>query len=169
MSNLIIPLMIVFIVIWGIIKKCDVYSALTGGIYDGLKTAVSILPLRIGLFAAIGAFHASGAQQLLVNLISPAADWLKIPHGIIPFAVLRPVSGSASLAMAQDIFSKFGADSLEGRAVSVMMGSSETTFYTAAVYFGAVRVVDTRYAVKCALVADICCLFVSMCVCRMWW
>ncbi len=163
-----IPVMIFIIIAYGVIKKTDVYSDFTSGVKTGIQTSFSILAPLIGLFAAIGAFRASGACDILSNFIKPLCNVLKIPSEIIPFALMRPVSGSGSLAMAQDIFSKYGTDSFQGRAVSVMMGSSETTFYTIAVYFGAVKVVNTRYTVKCALLADICCLFVSLAVCRLW-
>ncbi len=163
-----IPVMIFSVISYGLFKKADVYASFTEGVKSGIKTSVSILAPLIGLFAAIGALRASGACDMLAEFISPLCKVLNIPPDIIPFALMRPVSGSGSLAMAQDIFVNTGADSFASRAVSVMMGSSETTFYTIAVYFGAVKIINTRYTVKCALLADICCLFVSLAVCRLY-
>ena len=162
-----IPVMIFSVILYGLFKKCDVYADFTLGVKGGIGTAFSILAPLIGLFSAIGAFRASGAMDIITSCLSPVCSFLKIPADVVPFAVMRPVSGSGSLAMAQDIFKNTGADSFASKAVSVMMGSSETTFYTIAVYFGAVKVINTRYTLKCALLADLCCLFVSLAVCRL--
>ena len=165
-SDAVVPLIISAVVLYGIVKRIDVYSAFAEGAKDGLKTAVGILPQLVGLLVAVRAFSSSGAADLLVEVLRPAANIIKFPAELLPFTVLRPVSGSGSLAMATDIFKKYGTDSLFGRAVSVMMGSTETTFYTVAVYFGAVGVKDTRHTLACALFADVVSAFVSVAVCR---
>lgn len=165
-SAIVMPALAAFIVIHGIYKKTDVYSEFTSGAKEGLLTAVNILPTLIGLLVAIKTLSASGALEIAEKLIAPAAKFFHFPPKLVPFALLRPVSGSGSLAMATDIFSKFGTDSFLGRAVSVMMGSSETTFYTVAVYFGAVQAKNVRHTLITALFADVVCAFISVAVCR---
>lgn len=166
-SDLAIPLSVCGIIIYGILKKVNVYSEFIEGAKEGLKISVGIIPPIVGLLAAIGMFKSSGAMDFFVKAISPVTGFLKIPPEIVPFAVMRPVSGSGSLAMANDIFKTCGADSLSGRIAAVMMGSTETTFYTLAVYFGAVKASDTRHALKCALSADIVGIALSVWVCRL--
>ena len=165
-SDAVVPAVIGFIVLFGLLRKTDVYGAFVVGAEDGLKTAVRIIPQLVGLLVAVKAFSASGALDFLEALVRPAARLIHFPEQLVPFALLRPVSGSGSLAMATDIFKKYGTDSLLGRAVSVMMGSTETTFYTVAVYFGAVNAKDTRHTLACALFADAVSAFVSVAVCR---
>jgi len=165
-SSFAMPALAVIIIMHGIYKKSDVYSTFSAGAKDGLKTTVNILPNLIGLLVAVKMLSASGALEMAEKVISPIAEFLHFPTTLVPFALLRPVSGSGSLAMATDLFSKHGTDSFVGRAVSVMMGSSETTFYTVAVYFGAVKAKNVRHTLLCALFADIICAFVSVMVCR---
>ncbi len=165
LSEMIIPALVGFVLLFGLLKKCEVYPAFTSGAEDGLKTAVKIVPQLVGLMVAIKVFNASGAMDFIVNILSPVAKLLRFPAEALPFALLRPVSGSGSLAMATDIFKRFGPDSFAGRVVSVMMGSTETTFYTVAVYFGAVGVKDVRHTLLCALFADMVSMVLSVLVC----
>ena len=165
-SDIVMPSVALVIILQGLYKKTDIYSHFTDGAKDGLMTAVNILPNLIGLLVAVKTLSASGALELAEKIVSPLAEVLHFPPKLIPFALLRPVSGSGSLAMATDIFAKHGPDSLLGRIVSVMMGSSETTFYTVSVYFGAVRAKSVRHTLICALFADAVCAFVSVLVCR---
>ena len=160
-----VPAIVGIIVLYALFKKCEVYSAFTLGAADGLKTALSIAPQLVGLIVAIKMFSASGAMDMIVRVISPVTDLLHIPDKVLPFALLRPVSGSGSLAMATEIFAKYGADSFAGRVASVMMGSTETTFYVSAVYFAGVK--KTHHALGCALAADAVSLFLSMLVCHL--
>lgn len=160
------PLMIFLILMYALCNKTDAYSAFTEGASSGLKAVVGILPSVMGLFAAIGVFRASGAMDILAVILRPVTNFLGIPDSLLSFALLRPVSGSGSLAMASDIFASEGVDSFTSKAVSVMMGSTETTFYTLAVYFGAVGIKNTSYAMKCALLADFVCFISSIWVCR---
>ncbi len=161
-----VPVAIAGIIVFGLLKNVNVYSAFLEGAKEGLKIGVGIIPPILGLLAALGMFRASGALELIISAIHPITDFLKIPSEIVPFALMRPVSGGASLAMATDIFQNYGTDSLSGRAVSVMMGSTETTFYTLAVYFGATKASDTRHTLKCALTADVIGIVLSVWVCR---
>ena len=167
LSAFAIPAIVGVIILYALVRRCEVYSAFTSGATDGLRTALSIAPQLVGLLVAIKMFSASGAMDTIVKLIAPAADFLHIPTEVVPFALLRPVSGSGSLAMATDIFAKYGADSFAGRVASVMMGSTETTFYVSAVYFGAVGVKNTRHALGCALAADALSLILSILVCNL--
>ena len=160
------PAMIMIITTYAFFKKTDVYSSFTEGAASGLKSVVSIIPSVLALFAAIGVFRASGAMDMLSSAIRPVTKLLGIPESLVSFALLRPVSGSGSLAMANDIFTSEGVDSFAAKVVSVMMGSTETTFYTLVVYFGAVGIKNTSYAMKCALLADFVCFIASIWVCR---
>lgn len=161
-----VPAVIAGIIIFGLLKNINVYSAFLEGAKEGLHIGVGIIPPILGLLAAIGMFRASGALELIISTIRPLTDFVKIPPEIVPFALMRPVSGGASLAMATDIFQTYGTDSLVGRAAAVMMGSTETTFYTLAVYFGATKASDTRHTLKCALTADVIGIVLSVWVCR---
>lgn len=161
-----VPVAVAGIIIYGLLKNINVYSSFLEGAKEGLQIGVGIIPPILGLLAAIGMFRASGALELIISAIRPVTDFLRIPSEIVPFALMRPVSGGASLAMATDIFQNYGTDSLAGRAAAVMMGSTETTFYTLAVYFGATRASDTRHTLKCALTADVIGIVLSVWVCR---
>lgn len=161
-----IPVTVAIIVGFGFVRGTEVFSVFCGGAKEGVKTVVSILPPLIGLFAAISVFRASGAMDILCAALSPVTTRLGIPDELLAFFLLRPVSGSGSLAMANDIFVTKGIDSFVSRVVSVMMGSTETTFYTIAVYFGAVGVKNTRHTVGCALFADVVCFVSSIVVCK---
>ena len=165
-SDIIIPFLVTAIVLFGLYKKNDVFSDFASGAKDGLIISIKILPQLVGLLVAVKAFSASGALKIIENLAAPLAELIHFPKELVPFSLLRPISGSGSLAMATDIFSRFGTDSFMGRAVSVMMGSSETTFYTVAVYFAAVNVKNVRHTLLCALFADAVSAFVSVAVCR---
>ena len=151
----IIPVVISLIVANGILKKAPVFDLFIKGAKSGIETSFRILPSLVGLIVAISMLRASGFFDVAENLIAPISDKLNFPEELVPLALIRPISGSASLAVVRDILSRFGADSLIGRCASVMMGSTETTFYTLAVYFGAVGITNSRYTVKCALLADL--------------
>ena len=166
-SNYAIPVVVIFIIATGMAKKVNVFDAFTSGATDGFKAVISIATPIIGLFAAIGVLRASGTMELISHLISPVTDFLGIPPSLVNFALLRPVSGSGSLALANDIFSAEGADSFAAYAASVMMGSTETTFYVLAVYFGSVDLSKTRYTPACSLIADCVSFVASIVVAKM--
>jgi spore maturation protein B len=166
-SDIAIAVFVGFVLIFALFKRTEVYPSFILGAEDGLKTAVKIIPQLVGLMVAIKAFNASGAMDYIVALIKPVADILHFPSEALPFALLRPVSGSGSLAMATDIFGRYGADSFAGRVASVMMGSTETTFYVISVYFGAVGVKNVRHTLLCALLADVFSMVLSTVVCAL--
>lgn len=165
-SDTAIPVVVATILIYSLIKKTDIYSSFTLGAKDGLVTAFNIIPQLVGLLVAIKMFSASGAMDYVVKFLSPVARLLHFPSEALPFALLRPVSGSGSLAMATELFSRYGTDSYVGRVISVMMGSTETTFYAISVYFGAVGIKNTRHTLTCALLADFVSMAVSAVVCN---
>lgn len=154
-SSLSVPLMIITIIIFGIIRKVNVYDSFLEGVRDGIDTTFSILPALIALITSITMFRASGALSVICRLLAPITNLLAFPAEVLPLAILRPISGSASLAMVKDILSTYGADSFTGRVASVLSGSTETTLYTIAVYFGAVKVKDSRHTLKSGLIADL--------------
>ncbi len=153
-SLLAVPLMIVGIVSFGLSRRINVYDSFIGGAKSGLESTIQIAPPLVGLLVAISMLRGSGALELLARLLAPVTDYLKVPPDVLPLALLRPVSGSGSVAIVNDIFKNCGPDSLAGKVASVMMGSTETTFYTVAVYFGAVGIKNVRHTIKAALVAD---------------
>lgn len=146
--------MITGIVAYGMSKRINVYDCFTEGARDGLESMFGIIAPLVGLMVAISMFRASGALELISRLLKPLTDLIGMPSDVLPLALLRPVSGSGSIALVTDILKNHGPDSLEGKIASVMMGSTETTFYTVAVYFGAVGIKQLRHTVKSALLAD---------------
>ena len=166
LSEGIMPLLLVIIIGHGLIKKVNVFEAFLDGAKEGLKTAADILPALVGLIAAITMLRTSGALDFISRLLAPVTNLFGIPSEVIGLALLRPVSGSGALALVNDLFSAHGPDSMVGRIASVMMGSTETTFYTLAVYCGSVGIKDSRFSVYAALFADFV-GFVSSCfICR---
>lgn len=150
-----IPFIFVGVVGYGLIKKVSVYEAFTDGAKEGFSTAVRIIPFLVAMLVSIGVFRASGAMDLLISAISPLTDALRIPAETLPFAFMRPLSGGGAQGVMTDIINTHGADTLIGRTVAVMMGSTETTFYVLAVYFGSVAVKKTRHALHTGLLADL--------------
>jgi len=138
----------------GLAKKQDVYTLMTDGAAEGLKILLRIVPSLIVLLSGIHMLRASGAMDVLTKLMSPIFSIFGIPPETAPLVLIRPFSGSAALAVGTDIMSTYGADSLIGRTAAIMLGSTETTFYTIAVYFGAAGIKKTRYAIPAALIAD---------------
>lgn len=164
MTSFIIPAIIAFILIFGAVKGVNVFDEFIAGAKEGIKTSVSILPALIALMTCVGMFKASGGLDVITYALSPITELLHIPKEIVPLALLRPISGSGALCVYKDILSSYGADSTTGRIASVLMGSSETTFYTIAVYFGAARVHRTRHTAVCSLSADLI-AFIASAIC----
>ena len=153
-ADLAVPTVITGIVLFSYFKGVSVFDEFLIGAKEGIKTSFEIIPALVALITAVGVFSASGALDLITHATAPFAQKLGFPAEIIPLALIRPISGSGSLAVFSDILTRFGADSFIGRAASVMQGSTETTFYTIAVYFGAISIKDTRHTVYAALLAD---------------
>ncbi|MCL2089025.1 MAG: spore maturation protein [Oscillospiraceae bacterium] len=150
----IIPCAICAIVVYGMCKKVDVFNVFIEGAKDGISTSINIMPALIVLLTAVGMFKASGALDIIVNALKPLSDMTGIPKEVFPLALLRPISGSGSLAIYENILTEHGADSFIGRVASVIQGSTETTFYVIAVYFGSLKITKTRFTIPCALASD---------------
>ncbi len=152
--EIIIPLVAVIFVLWGLIKKVGVFDAFLKGAREGLSTAYMIAPTLVGLITAVTMLRSSGAIEALTTAITPVAEKLGFPAQIVPVALLRPISGGGSSALLVSILEEYGADSFVGRIVSVMAGSTETTFYAIAVYFGSVGIKKSRHTLTAGLCAD---------------
>ena len=166
-SMLAVPVLIASFIGFGLFRKVGVYDCFVEGAKDGLQSMVGIIAPLIGLMVAINMFRASGALELLAKGLAPALDVLRLPADVLPLALLRPISGSASTAIVTDIFKNLGPDSPAGKIASVMMGSTETTFYTVAVYFGAVGIKNTRHTIAAALLADLTGILLATILTRM--
>lgn len=160
------PLFIGLFVIYGLIKKVGVYDCFTEGAKEGAKSMAGIIAPLVGLMVAINMLRESGALEIIANAVSPVLSKLGLPPEVLPLALLRPVSGSASLAIVTDLFKESGPDSVAGKIASVMMGSTETTFYTIAVYFGAVGIKNTRHTITSAMSADLTGIILSAIIAR---
>ncbi len=151
----VLPLMIVGLPVYGLIRGVKVYEEFVEGAKEGFRVAVMIIPYLVAILFAIGMFRASGAMDFLVETLEPALGAVGFPPEMLPMAIIRPLTGSGSAAIVADMVTVFGADSILVKMAGVMFGSTETTFYVIAVYFGAVQVKKTRHAVPAGLTADI--------------
>lgn len=165
-SSTAVPITILLIIVYGLIEKNKVFDTFLNGAKEGIEIVFKIFPTLIGLFLAIGALRSSGIIDLFTNFLLPVLDIFKIPAQIIPLALLRPISGSASMAVATDIMTNFGVDSNIGLIASVIMGSTETTFYTIAVYTSCVDIKKTRFVLASALIADFIGILTSIIICN---
>lgn len=154
LTNWVIPLLTVGVFIYAAFKRVDVFGTFCAGAAEGLKTCADILPALVLLLVCIGMFRASGAVEALTALLKPLCAAIRFPPEAVPLVILRPFSGSGAMAVYNEIAASVGADTFAERVAAVLIGSSETTFYTVAVYFSAVKVKNTRYAVPAALTAD---------------
>lgn len=152
--DLMVPGILVGVSCYGMAKKVDVYDALLQGAAKGLEILLRILPALISLLTVTAMLRASGALDLAAEILAPTLDWLGIPPETVGLMLVRPISGSAALGVGSDLITTYGPDSVIGRTAAVMLGSTETTFYTIAVYFGAAGIQKTRYAIPAALCAD---------------
>ena len=165
-SDYAIPAIFIIIILAAILRKVKAYDLFIEGAKDGIETVIKIMPSLVGLLVAVGVFKASGALALLIILLRPLIDLLGMPPEVAPLALLRPISGSASFAFVTEIIKAFGPDTYEGRVAATMMGSTETIFYTLAVYYGSVGVKNIRYTLIAAIMADIISVIASLWACR---
>lgn len=154
-SSVAIPAIILIIVSYGVIEKKKVFDIFLEGAKEGAKMVIQLFPTLIALFVAIGALRSSGILDAIIRWIEPVTNILHIPSQIMPLAMVRPISGSASTAVATDIMTKFGVDSKIGLIASTIMGSTETTLYTIAVYTSCVGIKKIRFVLVAALIGDI--------------
>ena len=154
-ADLLIPGILLLCAAAGLYRRENVYEALTDGALQGLSLLKTIVPSLVILLCAIGMLRASGAFDLLDRLLSPVCRVIRLPPEVLPLMLVRPFSGSAAPAVGAELMTQYGVDSQIGRTAAVMLGSTETTFYTITVYFGAAKLRSTRYAVPAALIADL--------------
>lgn len=155
MADALVPALLLLVCGCALGKKLDVYRLMQDGVRDGLHLLLAILPPLLVLLAAVEALRASGALDLLTKAAAPLFTRLGLPPETAPLVLIRPLSGSAALAVGADLMAAYGVDSPVGRTAAVMLGSTETTFYTISVYFGAAGVRSTRHTVPAALIADL--------------
>ena len=153
-SNIAVPATILIIILYGLVEKQSVFDVFLEGAKEGLQIVINIFPTLLGLFLSINVLRESGIIEAFTNLMLPLLNLLKVPPEILPLAVLRPISGSASMAVATDIMTNYGVDSLIGLMTSTIMGSTETTLYTIALYTSAIKIKKTRFVLLAALLAD---------------
>lgn len=166
-SNIAMPLMIIIIVLYGVIERKKVFDIFLEGAKEGVSIVLNIFPTLVGLFVAIGALRSSGVIDLMVDFLTPVFNLVNFPTEILPLAIIRPISGSSSIAVATDIMKKFGIDSNIGLIASVIMGSTETTVYTIAVYTSSVGIKKTRFVLWASLIADFVGIVTSVVICRL--
>jgi spore maturation protein B len=154
-SLIAIPLMFLVFLGWGIVKKVKVYEVFVDGAKEGFNVAIRIIPYLVAMLAAIGIFRASGGMDVLIKILAPITSLIGMPPETLPMALMRPLSGSGSLGIMTELMKVHGPDSLIGIMASTMYGSSETTFYVLAVYFGTVAIKNTRHAVPTGIIADL--------------
>ncbi len=150
-----LPVIITVIICFSALRKKDTYTDFTEGAYEGLKIVMGIFPPLLAILVASSMLRASGAFDIFTKLISPITQRIGIPNEVLPLALMRPVSGSGSLALLSDTLSTYGADSRIGRIASIIMGSTETTFYCMGVYFSKTGIKNTTKALPCAIIGDV--------------
>lgn len=161
-----IPMIIILIILYGIKEKKKVFDLFLDGAKEGMKIVIELFPTLLGIFLAIGLLRNSGILEFIIQIISPVTNLLKVPNQILPLAMLRPISGSASMGVAVDIMQKYGVDSMIGKITSTIMGSTETTFYTIAIYTSCIKVKKIRFVLAAALLADLAGMITSVIICK---
>lgn len=169
MTDYVVPLLLLTASLLALHKKENAYDHLLSGAADGLKLLVSIVPALVLLLTAVTMLRASGAIEIISGILAPVFNFFGIPPETAMLVLVRPLSGSAALAVGADLMAEYGPDSLIGRTVAVMLGSTETTFYTISVYFGAAGIKKTRYTVLAALFADFVGFFMASLTVRLFW
>ncbi len=169
MIDYIVPLILLITSLLALRKKENAYDLMLQGASDGLKLLKSIVPTLILLLTAVNMLKASGATEVISTVFAPVFQFFGIPPETALLVLIRPISGSAALAVGSDLMAQYGVDSLIGRTVAVMLGSTETTFYTISVYFGAAGIQKTRYTLIAALFADFIGFFVASLTARLFW
>lgn len=165
-SDLILSMVIGSILFYGIYKKVDIYTVFIDGAMEGAKAALRIFPYILAVIFAINMFIQSGAESFIVSILTPITTLIGFPPELLSLSIVKPLSGGGSLGVYQSILDNYGPDSYIGRSASVLMGSSETIFYTVAVYFGAVGIKNIRHTVKVGLIAHCASIIAALVVCK---
>ncbi|MDS6239966.1 spore maturation protein [Clostridioides difficile] len=164
-SNLLIPIIILYIVVYGKYKKIDVYDSFVKGAIDGLKAAWDILPYIIGIFLAIGIFKTGKGLDMLEWLFTPIANMMSIPKELIGLISVKPLSGSGALGMYSELANRVGIGSLVEKMGATIVGSSETIFYTMAIYYGSLKIKNTRHTLSCAMISHVAGVIEAVFIC----
>lgn len=165
-SDIVMIFVVGGILTYGLFHKVDIYSSFVEGAMDGAKSAFRIFPYILAVIFAINLFVQSGAEDFIVRLLGPVTSFIGFPPELLSLAIIKPLSGGGSLGVFQTILDSYGADTFIGRCASVLMGSSETIFYTAAVYFGSVGITNTRHTIMTGLLAHGASIFAALAFCR---
>ncbi|NDC89846.1 MAG: spore maturation protein [Bacteroidetes bacterium] len=166
-SVFVIPAIVVGFPLYGLYKKVPVYEVFVEGAKEGFSTAVRIMPYLVAILFSIGMFRASGALDFMIEGLRPLLTLIGIPPEVLPMMMIRPLTGSGSVAVVLDMINQFGEDSILVKMAATMFGSTETTFYVIAVYFGAVNVRKTRHALPAGLIADVVAMFLAVYIVRL--
>jgi spore maturation protein B len=165
-SSWAIPMIFLLIVVTAAIRKVKVYEVFVEGAKEGFHVGVKIIPYLVAILAAIAVFRGSGALDWSISLLQPILNPLGVPPEVLPMALMRPLSGSGALGVMSEGLETYGPDSLIGNMLSTMMGSTETTFYVLAVYFGAVNIRRSRHAVAACLIGDFAGIVAAIFICK---
>lgn len=165
MGDFVVPLAVLCIVGWSLIKNVDVYEQFVEGVADGLKAIVRILPNIMGMTLAVATLNASGLLDAITTVIQPLCSFIGVPADVMPLAIMRPISGSGALGILNHIINTLGTDSFAGLLACTMMGSTETTLYTASIYLNAAGIKKTGYVIKAGLIADCAGIVASIIIC----
>ena len=165
-SNLAVPVILFVVVVLGFFKKIKVYETFIDGAKEGFSVAINIIPYLVAILVAIGMFRASGAMGFFIKILSPLTNLIGMPAETLPVALMRPLSGSGSLGIVTELMTQHGPDSFIGRLASTMFGSTETTFYVIAVYFGSIGIRKSRHAIASGLIGDMAGLLMAVFICQ---
>lgn len=163
-ANIILPFIVLIIVGYGIYKQVAVFDVFLDGVKEGLTMTIQIFPTIIAMIISVNIFLKSNILELVINFLNPLFNFLKFPKEILPLAVLRPISGSSSLIILDNILKTYGVDSFIGRVASVIQGSTDTTIYILGLYYGSIGVKKIKYSLLVGLMADISCIIIALIV-----
>ncbi len=161
-SYFIIPVIVVGFPLYGLIKRVRIFETFVEGAKDGFNVAVRIIPYLVAILFAVGMFRASGAMDFLVKVLNPVLSLIGFPAEVLPMAIVRPLTGSGSAGLVLDLIKRYGEDSIFVKMAATMFGSTETTFYVIAVYFGAINIRNTRHAIAAGLTADLSAMLIAV-------
>ena len=164
-----IPVVVALVTFYAICKKVPVYSVFTEGAKEGFSTAIMIIPYLVAMLCAIGMFRASGAMDFICDLLAPVTNVIGLPSEVLPMAIMRSFSGGGAEGMMADLLAQYGTQSQIGRIASVALGSTETTFYVVAVYFGSVGISNTRHSIAAGLLGDLASLIAATVIVNVMW
>lgn len=167
LSFFVIPLMLVGFPLYGLYKRVPVYESFVTGAKEGFEVAVRIIPYLVAILFAIGMFRASGAMDFLAMALHPVLSLIGFPPEVLPMAIIRPLTGSGSAGLVVDMIAQYGEDSILVKMAATMFGSTETTFYVIAVYFGAINIRRVRHALPAGLIADVAAMIIAVWVVRL--